>query len=190
MRPTVALWIRKRRAISAAGRPLFSIPMISEFQSVAGRSESCQIAPSGDKPARHSPRGVAGFLVRAATGWSSLTTSWGFPCCVRFPCVHAVATTPVQQTGSGVAQTRPSVSAFPVRVDGSACTSSFSRIARRSLTLRPARSRGHQKCDHYPNFRLLNACSGCFRLEHLPGGAYTHWKAPPCRGAHYRLSGE
>src|SRR5215469_4294390 len=25
------------------------------------------------------------------------TTLWGFPCCVRFPCVHAVATTPAQR---------------------------------------------------------------------------------------------
>src|ERR1700739_1074243 len=34
-----------------------------------------------------------------ASGWSSLTTPWGLPCCVRFPCVHAVATTPAQQLG-------------------------------------------------------------------------------------------
>ena len=34
-----------------------------------------------------------------ASGWSSLTTPWGFPCCVRFPCVHAVATTPAQRLG-------------------------------------------------------------------------------------------
>ncbi|WP_371823143.1 MULTISPECIES: hypothetical protein [Microvirga] len=27
-------------------------------------------------------------------------------------------------------------------------------------------------------------CSGCFRLEHLPGGTCTHGKAPPCHGAH------
>jgi hypothetical protein len=26
--------------------------------------------------------------------------------------------------------------------------------------------------------------SGCFRLERLPGGTYTHWKAPPYHGAH------
>jgi hypothetical protein len=32
-------------------------------------------------------------------------------------------------------------------------------------------------------FRHLHACPGCFRLERLPGGAYTHWKAPPCHGA-------
>src|SRR5712671_6953938 len=26
--------------------------------------------------------------------------------------------------------------------------------------------------------------TGCFRLERLPGGACTHWKTPPCHGAH------
>src|SRR6266404_5152694 len=26
-------------------------------------------------------------------------------------------------------------------------------------------------------FRLLHACSGCFRLERLPGGPCTHWKS-------------
>ena len=38
-----------------------------------------------------------------ASGWSSLTTLWGFPCCVRFPCVRAAATTPVQRLGVVVA---------------------------------------------------------------------------------------
>src|SRR2546430_6393930 len=33
-------------------------------------------------------------------------------------------------------------------------------------------------------FRCLHDCSGCFRLERLPGGTCTHWKAPPCHGAH------
>src|SRR5665811_1989724 len=32
-------------------------------------------------------------------------------------------------------------------------------------------------------FRYLHDCSGCFRLERLPGGACTHWKAPPFHGA-------
>src|SRR3979411_256395 len=31
--------------------------------------------------------------------------------------------------------------------------------------------------------RYLRDCSDCFRLERLPGGACTHWKAPPCHGA-------
>jgi hypothetical protein len=37
----------------------------------------------------------------------------------------------------------PAVTAFPDNGVGSACTSSFSRIAQRSLALRPAHSRGH-----------------------------------------------
>ena len=32
-------------------------------------------------------------------------------------------------------------------------------------------------------FRYLHDCSGCFRLEHSPGGIRTHWKAPPYHGA-------
>ena len=39
--------------------------------------------------------------------------------------------------------TSPDVSAFPERVVGSACAMSFSRLARRSLTLRPAHSPSH-----------------------------------------------
>src|SRR4029077_6684351 len=35
-----------------------------------------------------------------ASGWSSLTTLWGFPCFVRFPCVHAVAPPPAQRLGA------------------------------------------------------------------------------------------
>src|SRR5271157_5628309 len=62
-----------------------------------------------------------------ASGWSSLTTPWGFPCCVRFPCVHAAATTPVQRMGILVAQNHPPMSAFPETTTGSACTLSFSR---------------------------------------------------------------
>ena len=33
-------------------------------------------------------------------------------------------------------------------------------------------------------FRRLHDCSGCFRLERLPGGACTHWNAPLSHGAH------
>src|SRR6266404_7275274 len=32
--------------------------------------------------------------------------------------------------------------------------------------------------------RYLHDCSDCFRLERLPGGACTPWKAPPLHGAH------
>src|SRR5262245_17242915 len=43
-----------------------------------------------------------------ASGWSSLTTPWGLPCCVRFPCVHAVATTPAQRLGALLRSFSPS----------------------------------------------------------------------------------
>jgi hypothetical protein len=43
----------------------------------------------------------------------------------------------------------PAVSAFPDNVVGSACTSSFSRFAQRSLALRPAHSRGHLYVTSY-----------------------------------------
>jgi hypothetical protein len=58
----------------------------------------------------------------------------------------------------------------------------------RSLALRPAHSRRHQFVTSISRrlqpFRYLHSCSGSFRLEHLPGGAFTHWKTPPLHGAH------
>jgi hypothetical protein len=80
----------------------------------------------------------------AVPGWSSLTTPWGFPCFVRFACVHAAATTPAQRPNVSLRSFHPDVSVFPDRVVGSTRALSFSRIARRSLALRPAHSRCHQ----------------------------------------------
>src|ERR1700694_4360436 len=51
---------------------------------------------------------------------------------------------PGAATGRTLRSTRPAISAFPDMAVGSACTSSFSRLARRSLALRPAHSRCHQ----------------------------------------------
>jgi hypothetical protein len=48
--------------------------------------------------------------------------------------------------------TSPDVSAFPDRVVGSACAMSFSRLARRSLTLRPAHSPSHQVTFYIEGF--------------------------------------
>jgi hypothetical protein len=59
-------------------------------------------------------------------------------------------------------------------VAGSACTSTFSRLARRSLALRPAHSRGHQVVTairRLQPFRYLHDCSDCFRLERTAGWA-------------------
>src|SRR5207244_7961991 len=46
--------------------------------------------------------------------------------------------------GRNLRSTRPAISAFPDMAVGSAYTSSFSRLAQRSLALRPAHSRCHQ----------------------------------------------
>ncbi len=94
-------------------------------------------------------------------------------CCRHYPGAAA---------GRTLRSSRPPVSAFPEPTIGSARTSSFSRLARRSLTLRPAHSHGHQIRDRYPkasdiSLRHLHACSGCFRLERLPGGPCTRWRS-------------
>src|SRR6202020_1621199 len=59
--------------------------------------------------------------------------------------------------------------------------SAFTRVAARTLARSPICDQLHRRLQP---FRYLHDCSGCFRLERLPGGACTHWKAPPCHGAH------
>ena len=50
--------------------------------------------------------------------FEALTTPWGFPCFVRFPCVHAAATTPEQRLNLSLRSFPPDVSVFPdSRVD-------------------------------------------------------------------------
>src|SRR6266487_6413563 len=116
-----------------------------------------------------------------ASGWSSLTTPWGLPCCVRFPCVHAVATTPAQRLGVLLRSFTPAVSAFPERVVGSACALSFSRLARRSLALRPAHSRCHQFVTRYPKASANSLPPWLLRL--LPAGAVAGWASHPLESA-------
>ena len=57
---------------------------------------------------------------------------------------------PGAATGGTASLIHPVVSAFPERVAGSACASAFSRLAQRSLTLRPAHSRCHQFVTRLP----------------------------------------
>src|SRR4051795_13365153 len=71
----------------------------------------------------------------------------------------------------------PSISAFPDSTIASACTSSFSRFARRSLALRPAHSRGHQIRDRYPGASDISSSPCLPRL--LPAGAIAGWALHP-----------
>jgi len=69
-----------------------------------------------------------------------------------------------------------------LRIDLFEACSAFTRVAACTLALSPyivtSISRRLQPS------RYLHGCSGSFRLEHLPGGALTHWKTPPLHGAH------
>src|SRR6478672_3141614 len=66
-----------------------------------------------------------------------------------FPVLRALSLCTCRRQYPGAAAGRnprsshPTVSAFPDTAVGSACTSSFSGLARRSLALRPAHSRSH-----------------------------------------------
>jgi hypothetical protein len=79
-----------------------------------------------------------------ASGWSSLTTPWGFPCFVRFPCVHAAATTPAQ---------RLNVSLRSYRVDLHIVLfedcSAFTRVAACTLALSPIRDTLIEGFSHF-----------------------------------------
>ena len=59
--------------------------------------------------------------------------------------------------------------------------SAFTRVTARTLALPPIRGTLTRRLQL---FRHLHSCSGCFRLERLPGGPRTHWKTPPSHGAH------
>lgn len=54
--------------------------------------------------------------------------------------------------------------------------SAFTHVAACTRAQSLSRDRSIQRLQ---TFRLLHACSGCFRLERSPGGTCTHWKAPP-----------
>ena len=116
-----------------------------------------------------------------ASGWSSLTTPWGLPCCVRFPCVHAVATTPAQPLvilrRSFVQWYQPS----PVWQPGRPAHRPFRGLlgvhSRYGLHTRAVTVFRDTLNRRLQPFRYLHDCSGCFRLERLPGGTCTHWKS-------------
>src|SRR5229473_5257212 len=136
--------ISRGRGLARRFRPKFGFPVVSPFRLRVSHylDHATSPAPSTSHATCGFPALRAPFASRQslwdlscwgstcpsrASGWSSLTTPWGFPCCVRFPCVHAAANTPVQQRGVLLRSFTPAVSAFPERVVGSACASSFSR---------------------------------------------------------------
>ena len=88
---------------------------------------------------------------------------------------------PGAASGRTASLMHPAVSAFPERVVGSACASSVSRIAQRSLTLRPAHLRGHQFVTRYPKASAISLPPWLLRL--LPAGAVAGWGLHPLESA-------
>jgi len=111
------------------------------------------------------PDHVTGFPVLRAL---SLCT-----CCRHYPGTAA---------GCAALLIRPAVSAFPANIVGSACASSFSRLARRSLrvtarTLAQPPSRG----SHFPEASASSSPPWLLRL--LPAGAFAGWALHPLESA-------
>ena len=86
--------------------------------------------------------------------FEALTTPWGFPCFVRFPCVHAAATTPEQRLNVSLRAFHPDVSVFPdSRVDPRIVLfedcSAFTRVAACTLALSPIRDTLIEGFSHF-----------------------------------------
>ena len=106
-------------------------------------------------------------------------------CCRQYPGAAA---------GRRLRSSHPAVSAFPetcgrvgLHIDLFEACAAFTRVAARTLAPSPICDALHRRLQP---FRHLHDCSGCFQLERSPGGALTHWKAPPCHGAHVKRSFE
>src|SRR5215510_3871145 len=62
-----------------------------------------------------------------------------------------------------------------LRIDLFEACSAFTRVTACTLALSPYFVTRFTR--RLQPFRFLHSCSGCFRLERLPGGAFTHWKS-------------
>src|SRR3954451_2413231 len=135
------------------------------------------------RPALPGVLGTAGLSVTPGgpacpsreSGWRSrASTVWGFPCCVGSPLQTCHRQYPGGTTGlcrfSGCDPQFPSDGGLPRFRGGSAPTLSLSGPSQRSLTLRPACSRGRQGDPFHRRlrrFRCLHRRSDCYRLERL-----------------------
>src|SRR5450755_1733129 len=116
--------------------------------------------------------GVRLVIPDLALGLPVLRTLSLCTCCRHYPGTAA---------GRTLRSSHPAVSAFPERVVGSACTSSFSRLPRPSLALRPAHSRGHQFVTRIPKSSAISSPPWLLRL--LPAGAVAGWVSHPLENA-------
>jgi hypothetical protein len=94
-----------------------------------------------------------------------LTTLWGFPCFVRFPCVHAAATTPAQRLGVLLRSLHPVSLPQKGRRVGlrivlfEAC-SAFTRVAACTLAPSPIRDAHSEGFSHFVTSIAAPVASG------------------------------
>ena len=173
-----------RMILERRGYRCTSIRVVTDF-AAGGSDESVFPLASGTPPEIRYPRRSA--CPSRAFGWSSLTTPWGFPCYVCFPCVHAAANAPVQQLGAFFAQLAQLFQPSPIWQSGRPAHRPFRGLfgvhLRYGLHTRAATVfRGTLNRRLQP-FRYLHSCSGCFRLEPSRVGLAPTGKAPPFHGA-------
>src|ERR1700720_1523943 len=104
-------------------------------------------------------------------------TSRGFPCCARFPCVHAAATTPVQRMGVVLARVTQPCQPSPFPRPGRPAHRPFrgllsvhSRCGLHTRTVTVCR-------DRYP--KASDTSSPPCLLRSLPAGAVAGWGLHP-----------
>src|SRR5258705_4513237 len=101
-----------------------------------------------------------------ASGWSSLTTPWGLPCCVRFPCVHAVATTPAQRLGALLRSFTQPYQPSPIWQSVGLCIvlfeacSAFTRVTACTLAPSPIRDALSEGFSHFVTSIAAPVASG------------------------------
>ena len=94
-------------------------------------------------------------------------TNRGFPCCVRLPCVHAVATTPAQRLVASFAHFTRRISLPRIGGQVGLCNvlfeacSAFTHVTACTL----AKSLNDPLHQRLQPFCYLHDCSDCFRLE-------------------------
>ena len=116
-----------------------------------------------------------------ASGWSSLTTPWGFPCCVHSPCVHAAASTPARRSRSLTQTYQPSPKGVSSRPAHRPFQSLLSVHARCGQHTRAVTNSWPAILSHFVASMTAPVASG---WSDSPGGPCTHWRVPPSHGAH------
>ena len=137
-------------------------------------------------PGFHSTTGLSAtpgrpYHLSQAFGWSSLTTPSGFPCCVRFPCVHAVATTPAQRLTALLCSSIQSCQPSPKGSSGRPVHCLFRGLlsvhSRYGLHTRAATEFYGPLSEGFSHFVTSIAAPVASGWSISPGGACTHWKS-------------